>query len=36
MIDLTQFEQIKDDVKREFEEVKSEYEAAQTVEMKLG
>jgi len=36
MIDLTQYEQIKDDVKREFETVKSEYDAARTVERRLG
>lgn len=35
MIDLTQYEQIKDDVKREFESVKSEYEAAEAVERQL-
>jgi len=36
MIDLTQYEQIKDDVKRQYESVKSEYDAAQTVERQLG
>lgn len=36
MIDLTQYEQIKDNVRREYQSVKSEYEAARTVEQHLG
>jgi hypothetical protein len=36
MIDLTQYEQIKDNVRREYESVKSEHDAAKTIERKLG
>jgi hypothetical protein len=35
MIDLTQYEQIKDRAEREYQSVKSEYEAARTVEQQL-
>lgn len=36
LIDLTQYEQIKNDVLREYESAKSDYDAARTLEQELG